>query len=199
MNMMRAALVGVLVIAASGVGGAPANLTGRALGDPRAPLRIELYSDYQCPGCKMLHDETIRPLIDDYVRTGKVYLVQHEFPLVGLHPHAREAACYACAADTVGKYRQVCDRLFQTQERWAKDGNVDAAACSALSATEAGKVRTLAKSKEIADAVDTDVRNGRNEGVSSTPTMIVVKTFRKYPLTGPVRYAVLRRFLDSLL
>jgi hypothetical protein len=29
--------------------------------------------------------------------------------------------------------------------------------------------------------------------------MIVVKTFRKYPLTGPVQYSVLRRFLDSLL
>lgn len=197
--MMRLTMVGALLIACSGVGGAPSNLTGRALGDPHAPIRIELYSDYQCPGCKVLHDETVRPLINDYVRTGKVYLVQHEFPLIALHPHSREAACYACAADTVGKYQQVCDRLFRTQEQWTKDGNVDAAACGTLSATEAGKVRTLAKSREVSAIVASDVRNGQAEGVTSTPTMIVVKTFRKYPLTGPVRYPVLRRFLDSLL
>jgi len=175
------------------------NLTGRAIGDPRAPIRIELYSDFQCPACKVLHDETVRPLIDDYVRTGKVYLVQHEYPLVRIHPHAREAACYACAADTIGKYRAVCDRLFQTQGQWTRDGKVDAAACAALTPAEAAKVRSIVNSKEISDVIAKEVRNAENEGIDATPTMIIVKSFRKFPIAGPVHYTVLRRFLDSLL
>ena len=195
--MKRALFIAALIVACS-AGGASVDLAGRAVGDPKAPIRIDLYSDFQCPGCKMLHEETIRPLINEFVKTGRVYLVQHEYPLVNIHPHAHEAACYACAAESVGKYQVVCDRLFRTQQQWVKDGNVDGAACSALTPAEATKVRSLVKTKEISEYISKDVRSAENEGVNSTPTMIISKSFRKYPLTGPVHYPVLKTFLDSL-
>ena len=195
--MRRVFFVAALIIVSS-AGSATVELTGRAVGDPKAPIRIDLYSDFQCPGCKMLHEETIRPLINEFVKTGRVYLVQHEFPLVNIHPHAHEAACYACAAESVGKYQAVCDRLFRTQQQWVKDGNVDAAACSALTAAEATKVRAMVKTKEVSDYIAKDVKSAETDGVNSTPTMIITKSFRKYPLTGPVHYPVLKTFLDSL-
>ncbi len=171
--------------------------SGKALGNPQAPIHIDLFSDYQCPGCKLLHEQTLGPLIDNYVKTGKVYMVWHEYPMP-MHAHAREAASYASAAEKLGKYQQVGDQLFRTQDTWGKDGNVAAAACSGLSAVDANRMRALAKSPEIAAAIDSDIREGQSEKINGTPTMIVMKMLRRYPVAGPVSYAVLSKFLDSL-
>ena|SRR5579884_2410672 len=172
--------------------------TGKALGNPQAPVRIDLYSDYQCPSCKVFHDGTFGPLVSKYVMTGKVYLRQHEYPLP-MHAHAREAACLACAADKCGRYWQVCDRLFQTQESWARDGKVTEAACSVLTPLEAAQVQALARSPEVINSVNDDIRAGQADQVNGTPTMIISKLMRRYPVAGPVSFPVLSRFLDSLL
>jgi len=198
--MKRATFICSLFIAGVSFAGEPQNAApgGKALGNPQAPIRIDLYSDYQCPGCKWLHENTIRPLIQDYVTAGKVYLVQREYPLP-IHAHAHAAACYACAAEKIGKYQLVGDQLFRTQDVWEKDGNVAGAACSVLSAVEAGQIRALAISPEILTLVNDDIKAGRAEAVNGTPTMIITKFIRRFPVTGPVSYPVLRRFLDSLL
>src|SRR5471030_1135093 len=78
----------------------------KAIGNPSAPLRLDLYSDFQCPHCKMLHETVLPAILRDYVATGKAYLVSREFPLNG-HPYAREAAGYATAAARIGKYQPV--------------------------------------------------------------------------------------------
>jgi protein-disulfide isomerase len=196
--MMRVAWIAA-IFACVTFAGTPQNTAAgnKALGNPQAPVRIDLYSDFQCPGCKWLHEETIRPLIKDYVNPGKVYLVQREYPMP-MHAYAREAACYACAAEKIGKYQIVGDQLFRTQQAWEKDGNVAGAACSVLSAVEAGKVRALAISPQILTMVNSDIRAGQSEAVNGTPTMIITKFIRRYPVAGPVSYPVLRKFLDSL-
>jgi protein-disulfide isomerase len=172
--------------------------SGKSLGNPQAPIRIDLYSDFQCPSCKVFHDTTFGPLVSKYVITGKVYLRQHEYPLA-MHAHAREAACLACAADRCGKYWQVCDALFQTQDSWAKDGKVAAAACRVLTPLEAAQVQALARTPGVLNAVNDDIRAGQTEQVTGTPTMIISRLMRRYPVVGPVSFPVLSRFLDSLI
>src|SRR5208282_1711452 len=113
-----------------------------------APILIDIYSDFQCPACKALHENTLGQLAYDYVDKGKVYLVHHEFPLPQ-HAHAMEAACYACAASRVGKYQQVSDVLFRSQQTWAANGKVDETVCGVLTPAEAKKVRALAKDPAI--------------------------------------------------
>lgn len=172
--------------------------SGKAIGRPDAPIRIELFSDYQCPACKTLYEQTIRPLMTNYVNSGKVYLVNREFPLP-MHAHAREAACLACAADKIGKYQQVADQLFLTQEKWAIDGNVVGPACSLLTPSEAKRLVEFARTPEINKIVDDDLGAGQGEKIGGTPTMIITRLIRRYPVVGPVSYPVLRKFLDSLL
>jgi protein-disulfide isomerase len=190
----------LLVVFATFIAGQqPAKPTlGRALGNPSAPIRIDLFSDYQCPSCKIFHQQTLGLLIDNYVKTGKVYLVHREFPLQ-MHEHAREAACYATAAERLGKYLEVGDQLFRQQDAWAKDGNVAGAACSVLDASDAKKLRALAVDPQIAAEVDRDIQAAQAEKVSGTPTMIITKMIRRYPVPGPVSYEVLSKFLDSIL
>ena len=61
--------------------------SAKAIGSPNAPITMEVFSDYQCPSCRALFEETLKPLIADYVALGKVYLVHRDFPLP-MHSHS---------------------------------------------------------------------------------------------------------------
>src|SRR5437016_12097615 len=59
------------------------------LGDPKAPVTIVEYSDFECPVCRNLHD-VLRGMLPNYA--GKVRVIFKDFPLEQLHPWARTAA-----------------------------------------------------------------------------------------------------------
>jgi protein-disulfide isomerase len=186
------------LLLAAGTMSAAQSPTGKTRGIPVAAITIELFSDFQCPACKALHEQTLKPLIADYVDKGKVYLIQRDFPLP-MHAYARQAACLACAAAHIGKYEQVADALFANQDSWSKDGKVEAAVDKVLSPGEAKKVHELAKSAEIAAEVESDMQKGREAHLQQTPTLIVMYKSKSYPVSGAVSYPILRRFLDQLL
>ncbi len=169
----------------------------RSRGLASAPILIDVYSDFQCPTCKIVYETMLSPLVYDYVDRGRVYLVHHQYPLPQ-HAHAMEAACYACAASRVGKYEQVCDVLFHQQETWAANGKVDETVCSVLTPAEAKKVRALAKDPAIVAEVQQDIQAGRIAQVNATPTMILTYRGKQYRI--PIaNYDILRRFIDQLL
>jgi protein-disulfide isomerase len=112
------------LLLAAGTMSAAQSPTGKTRGIPVAAITIELFSDFQCPACKVLHEQTLKPLIADYVDKGKVYLIYRDFPLP-IHAYARQAACLACAAAHIGKYERVADALFANQDAWSKDGRVE--------------------------------------------------------------------------
>lgn len=70
---------------------------GFSLGSAQAPLVLDVYEDFQCPFC-VKFTATIEPgLITDYVRTGKVRLVFHNFAILGAESVAA-AKGSVCAA-----------------------------------------------------------------------------------------------------
>jgi protein-disulfide isomerase len=171
---------------------------GKARGVATAPIQMEVFSDYQCAACKEFFEQTLRPLIADYVNTGKVYLVHRDFPLP-MHAYAREAAAYAVAAAHSGKYHEVSEALFSKQDDWSRTGRPGMAALSVLSATEAQKVKALASTPGIKAEIDKDVERARDAKINQTPTMILTHKKERYPVAGMVSYPILRRFLDQLL
>src|SRR5580765_6900805 len=127
----------------------------KSQGVPSAPIQLEVFSDFQCPACKKLYEETLRPLVADLVAKGKVYLIHRDFPLQQ-HPHSRKAAAYANAAARLNKYELVCAELFRQQSVWAANGNVDAAVSGVLNAEEMKKVRALLTDKSILAETEQD-------------------------------------------
>ena len=188
----------VVLAAVAAAAFAQTSVPGKTRGTPVAAITAELFSDFQCPSCKALHEQTIKPLLAEYVTKGKVYLINREFPLQQ-HEHAREAAAWATAAARVGKYDQVSDALFAQQEQWSKDGRIEAVVAPVLSAAELPKVRALAKTPEVAAEVERDVQKGRSANLQQTPTMIISHKGKTYPVAGSVSFPILRRFLDDLL
>jgi len=172
--------------------------TAKAIGNPSAPIRFDLYSDFQCPHCKMLH-ETILPMIErDYIATGKAYLVNHEFPLNG-HPYSREAADYATAAARIGKYRVVTDAIFQNQNAWGMTGKVWDFIALVLSPADQKKVQTLAKDSGVLAEVQRDVDGGMALRVNQTPTMFITRGMKQTPWTYWTDYSLFKGYVDNML
>jgi protein-disulfide isomerase len=171
---------------------------GKSLGSPSAPIRIEVFSDFECPACKALHEQILPLVFKDYAIPGKVYLVSREYPLA-MHQFSREAAGYATAAARFGKYQDVADALFKNQLVWEVNGKVWDTVAGVLTPAEAKKVQLLAKDPSVLSEVQRDVDAGRAAGINQTPTMIVTRGTNRFPVTGAVNYNLLRSLLDGLL
>src|SRR5688572_22240724 len=170
----------------------------RAVGPVTAAVRIDLFSDFECPACKALHEQTIKRVKEEFALKGKLRLVHHDFPLPQ-HKHAREAAILAAAADRLGKYDEVADALFRQQETWSKAGGVDAVVDSVLTPEERKKLREIAKDPAILANIERDIQLGQRMKVGSTPTMIVTHDGKPNPVVGVVSYAVFSKYLNTIV
>ena len=170
----------------------------KTAGSPGARIQLEIFSDYQCPACRLLHFMTLHRVIDDYVSTGKVYLIYRDYPLP-MHAHSRQAARYANAARELGKFDAVDDALYGSQETWGKNGQIEAQLASVLSKADLKKLQELARSPAIEAGIDRDVQLARQQQINQTPTMVITANGKVFRIPGAVQYEVLRRFLDTLL
>jgi protein-disulfide isomerase len=160
---------------------------------------MEVFSDFQCPACKSLYDATNRQLMDNYVNTGKVYLIHRDFPLP-MHSHSKEAAQYSRAAAQVGKLEAVEDVLFQNQEKWEASGDVDGTVAKVLTPAEMTKVRALVKSGAVDASIAKDQALGNNTyRVNQTPTTVFHANGQTFPYAGVMSWDILKQFLDQLL
>jgi len=168
------------------------------MGSKNAPIAIEVFSDFQCPACKALFMNVNQKLIDNYVHTGKVYLIHRDFPLT-MHAHSRVAARYARAAAQLGKAEPVEQALFENQEKWEQTGDVDGTVAKVLSPGEMTKIRVLVKGTTLDPLIDKDFALGQGYNVNQTPTTIIHAKGQTFPVVGQVSYDVLKAFLDQLL
>jgi protein-disulfide isomerase len=167
-------------------------------GSKTAPIVMEVFSDYQCPACKTLFVTTNRPLMDNYVSTGKVYLIHRDFPLP-MHAHSRVAARYARAAAKLGKFETIQQVLFENQEKWEKTGDIDSVVAGVLSPAEMTKVRALVKGGTLDAIIDKDQALGQSYHVNQTPTTIFHHKGQTFPYSGVMNYEILKQFLNQLL
>jgi protein-disulfide isomerase len=170
---------------------------GKAVGNPSAPITIQVFSDYECPACKEFHDQTLPEIERDYVATGKVYLVYRDFPLP-MHKYSRQAADYACAAAHLGLFQPVANALFRNQDSWGASGKVWECVASVLTLRQQKEVQALAQGPEVLGEIQRDLDAGYREQINGTPTLIVSRGAKKYPVSGSLNYTLLKQLLDDL-
>ena len=197
MNAVR--LLAVVPIAfAVLMAGSTANINGNAYGNPKAPVTIEVFSDFQCPGCKAFHDSDFPNIMKDYVVTGKVYVIYRYFPLQ-MHPYGRTCAEFASAAARVGRYQRGADALFAQQSGITTLGNVEAVVDGVLTPTEAKTVKSLLKSPEVQHEIETDIEEGKAVPVPSTPSLLVTTRGNSQLLSWPMNYTLFKQYVDGLV
>jgi protein-disulfide isomerase len=92
----------------------PEAMTERSLGSPDAPVVIDEYFALTCPHCAKFHKEILPQLKAEYIDTGKVRLVFHDFVFneIGLKA-AMVARCVKPDA-----YYELTKTLFEMQDAW---------------------------------------------------------------------------------
>lgn len=169
-----------------------------ALGDPKAPVTIIEFGDYQCPFCRQFWRETFPRLKKQYIDTGKVRFVYRDFPQ-SVHPEAMLTAIAAeCAADQ-DRYFEYHDKIFQEQDRrgrdvvryraaelkrWAVDLKLDAAAFN-----------TCLDSEQHKDEVSKDYKDMEGLGFDGTPIFFV----NGRVLAGAHPFGTFQKVIEELL
>jgi protein-disulfide isomerase len=72
--------------------------TDMSLGDPQAPLTVEVFSDYQCPACGYYAQDDEQNFIKNYVQTGQVFYTFRPFNFLGPESYLAAEAAY-CAIE----------------------------------------------------------------------------------------------------
>jgi len=198
----------------------------KSFGNKNAPITMEVFSDYECPSCRGFFEQTLKPLLgpDGYVAAGKVYLVHRDFPLP-MHRYSYQAARWANAAAKIGRFQDVDAALFDNQNTWSADGDIEKTIAAALSPADLKRVERLMAGCEAPapgaagvkpaslktgaqtgpgcglDAyISSDQELGKSVPVQATPTFVIFYKGQKYPASsGIVTYPILKQFFDSLL
>ena len=173
----------------------------KSMGSKDAPITIEVFSDYQCPQCRIFYLEMARQLMQTYIPSGKVYYVHRDFPL-SMHSHSREAARWASAAALAGVFETAEQTLYSKQDEWGSTGKIEDALSSSISPTDMKKVRTIEATQgpQIDAAIASDMALGDSRGVNGTPTIYVFHKGQMTPLPpGGVNFSLLKQYIDYLL
>lgn len=154
---------------------APARLTlplrdGPAKGERSADIVVVEFSDYQCPYCSQHFHETLLQLEREFISTGKIRYLFRNFPIETIHKNAMFAAEAGLCAGDQGKYWEMHDLLFGTQEALEEDRVFDHAKGLGL---DLDAFERCLNGKAKHEAVRTDMRLGTTAGVSGTPTFFI--------------------------
>jgi Thioredoxin len=200
---------------------APAGPPVKVYGSKSAPITLETFSDYQCPSCRMFYEQTLKTMINEYVASGKVYLVHHDYPL-SAHSHSGEAARWANAAARVGQFATVEGALYDNQPAWEESGDITKYVSASMSPADFKRVQEQMKGCEgpgptagaggqvtypplgkpcaIDAFITPDILLGDKVPVQATPTFVITyKGKRLAPGSGGVSWPILKQFFDSLL
>jgi len=153
------------------------NVDFNAAGNPDAPIRIDEYSDFQCPYCARFYETTEAQLMETYVTDGTVYFVYNTFgEFIGPESAGTAEASY-CAGDQ-GKFWEMHDIILSNQNGENQGGFADRrllqfAETLELNMDEFESCFNASKYKEL---IDQDMKDGIAGGVQATPSFVLTYT-----------------------
>lgn len=167
----------------------------RILGNPDAPVRISEHSSFTCGHCGQFHQKTFKTFKEQWIDTGRAYLVFSDFPLNGPALHASMVA--RCVPQD--EYFDYVQMLFETQEDWAYD--VGYQSYLKRTAAERGldgeSFDSCLQNEDLRDAILDRVRASQVQfDINSTPSFVVDNNVT---ISGALSYAEFEaQLLDAI-
>jgi protein-disulfide isomerase len=151
---------------------------GREMGDPSAPVLVEVWEDFQCPACQTF-TQNVEPLItENFVATGNVRYVFRFFPFLDDRSASKESdqAAHAsmCAADQ-NKFWEYHDMLYANWDGENRGAFSDKrlVAFAETLGLDMGEFNQCFEAGEHEELINQDTADGIAAGVSGTPTVFV--------------------------
>jgi len=172
---------------------------GMNMGDPKAPITVQEFADYQCPGCKNYFDTLEKTIIDKYIATNKVHFIFTALSFIddrgpGKESNAAAEAAY-CANDQ-GKFWDYHDILFTNQSQTGENiggfSDVRLKAFAKSIGLDTTQFNSCYDGGKYRDKVVADAHLGNQKGIQQTPSFLINDKTIVDPLD-------LQKTLDGLL
>jgi protein-disulfide isomerase len=154
--------------------GVPMNRT--SIGNPEAPVKMDVWEDFQCSGC-LSYSQKIEPQIfQTYVETGKVYYTFHIYPFIdggqGESHDAANAAMCAAAQERFWDYHAIAfaNWIGENAGSYTKPRLVEFAQSIGLDMTAFNK---CFQENTYSAEIQQDIDEGTKLGVPPTPGIFV--------------------------
>lgn len=142
-------------------------------GNRTAKVVLIEYGDLQCPACGSYYP-ILKELEEEF--SENIAFVFRHFPLISIHPNAFSAARAAEAASKQGKFWEMHDRLFETQDVWGKVASNQQSLFEGYAeelSLNMDTFRTDFSGNAVADRINRDVASAKEFDVRSTPTFVL--------------------------
>lgn len=143
-----------------------------SIGPADAKVTVRIYSDMQCPACKVAEAE-LSKVRDQY--QDRVRFIWNDLPLTQIHPNAAQAAVSARCAGEQGRFWEYMDKIFETQESWeylTNPMNHFVALVNEMNLNE-DRFNQCVLSGEKLELIQADYEEAVSLGLSGTPTFFI--------------------------
>ena len=141
-------------------------------GNQNAKTALVEYSDFQCPACAQMY-----PIVKQIGETFKddLKIVYRHYPLSQAHKNANTAARASEAAALQGKFWEMHDMLFNTQNEWAQIDNSEAFFVNLATSLglDSEKFKADLNSRSAGKKISEDELGGVASEVQGTPTFFL--------------------------
>jgi protein-disulfide isomerase len=162
---------------------------GNRIGNPAAPVQIEIFQDYSCGMCKAQFQSGLKYLLQREVTDGLVQLVFREFPLLQRERDMKISMAAQCAAEQ-NKYVAYAEKLY---ENFGKlEDNLILRLATETGLEPAPFAECLASRRHLA-TIRRDVAKGKLLEVPGTPTLLI--NGKLFP--GAKNYSELSTLVDE--
>jgi protein-disulfide isomerase len=187
------------------------NANANTMGDPNAPIKMEEFSDYQCPFCKHFADDTEAAFEEAYVATGKVYFVYRSMGnwvsqnSGGGKTESRDAAMAAYCAGDQNKYWEMHDALFANA--LGEDAGFFVlrrlSAIAAKAGLDMNAYESCMSSNKFLAQTDQDYQDGLATGMKGTPSFLLTYTVngetKQQIIEGAQPFSAFQQVIDAVL
>jgi protein-disulfide isomerase len=136
------------------------------LGDPKAPIKIVEFLDYNCGYCR-----AAAPKLKAFLEENKdVAIIIKEYPVI--NQNSRPLAAFALGAAKTGQYESMHYALMDAKIA----SEADMMALMTRAGLDTKAISEAASSKEVHDHIDRVVTLGSDIGITGTPAFIVGTT-----------------------
>ncbi|MBC7926423.1 MAG: DsbA family protein [Bryobacteraceae bacterium] len=144
----------------------------RTIGDPKAPVTLVEFTDYQCGFCSMFHRDTFAKIKKEFVDTGMVRFASMDLPL-DFHSDAFQAAKASHCAGEQNRYWEYRDLLSSRPQPFSMEVLLKLAEQVNL---DKPAMRTCIASSKYDAKIKGDMREAEQANLSATPSFIVGKS-----------------------
>jgi protein-disulfide isomerase len=173
-----------------------AQAEGYLLGNPKAPVQILEFADFECPACGQFATITEPDVRKRIVEAGLASYTFFDFPLPQHKNSMAASNAAACAADQ-GKFWEMHDRLFLGQPDWESEAVRNPKKVFSRYAKELGLNMDAWESCYDQQRHQTRILANRAEGerrhVQSTPSFVIGRKL----IAGSLAYDQLKAYVDS--